>query len=404
MKDDTIPSHGFARRALIGFAGAVAVMFAIFLPTASGAEDRTPADLTELSLEELLALEVRDVRAGEPGSYALRLAEYSGDRGDVRIHGYMTTELEVPHGEEKNVSSFDLHHAVVAFRTELADRLVPEVSLEYEHAGTEFYLSFAFVDFLIRPELIARVGYFVAPIGAFNEYQYPDFLRGTAGVPVLGRDVVPGLWSEVGVQLRGLVPIGGAGNFNYALFVSNGLEQPDPTPDDQTVPEGGSLREMRRHAEEAHDSDKAVGGRLGVSLAPGVDLGLSGYTGAYTVDGERRLSIADADWAIQRSRWLVRFEAAAAVEEITGGRLTKKAGYLMASYRASRKLEPYFWVEASDLDAGPESRRTGLLGGIAYHFTPEKLRTASVRAEWRLQRDSTGDVSGVASLQTTLSF
>jgi hypothetical protein len=68
--------------------------------------------------------------------------------------------------------------------------------------------------------LIARAGFFEAPVGAFNEYLYPDFLRITGLPPLFSLGVVPALWSEVGLQLRGRIPLAGASGSKSAISTS----------------------------------------------------------------------------------------------------------------------------------------------------------------------------------------
>ena len=379
-------------------------LVSLVLALATHAQEVSIDDMMAMSLDEILAVDLREVRGGEAGSYASRLAEYADTTSTTSIHGYSTTELLLPYHRDGGEITFDQHHSVLAFRTEITEAVTPEISLEYEHAAEEFYLSFAFVDMEISPHLITRVGYFVVPVGTFNEYQYPDFMRRTAQAPRMGRDIIPGLWSEVGLQLRGGVFLEKKYKLNYAFFVSNGLEQPDPDKSDDTIPEGGGIRAMRRNRRDKNTSDKAVGGRVGLQLASVMDIGVSAYTGAYTVDGKRRLSIYDADFSFQRDQWLIRWEAAGAIQEITGGELNKVGTYLLVSYRASRRVELYGQVETIDLDSGPESRERSVLGGVGFYPYPVRMKKTMIKAEWKAIDNEEKGSSGMGMVQLTLSF
>ena len=350
----------------------------------------------EMSLEELLD---QEIRAGELGSFGQRLSEY---KLHAEVHGYISAELKelrMPwfNDDREQVSTFDLHHQVVNLRLGMFDRIEAESQLEWEHIGKDFYVPLAQIDIKMRDWLIVRSGYFVVPVGVFNEYQYPDVLRKSGQQPLFTREIVPALWSEVGVQVRGKVRTGASSNLNYAAFVSNGLEQ--------AVGEGGSISAMRRHDRDRTNGNKAIGGRLGFAPTLGLDVGVSGYTGAYTADGARHLSIWDADLTWSRGKLLVRLEGALAHQEVTGDTLEKKGGYAFAAYRVSPSFEPFFWVEGNDLDAGPREQKWGLLfGSVVYPF-PERAENVMLKVEVGSVRDAgTKTWGGQGLIQLALGF
>jgi tetratricopeptide (TPR) repeat protein len=325
-----------------------------------------------LSDEELAAILRRDIRGGQTGSYARRLEELGVQVG---VHGYASLELK-PNGD---TTTFDLHHATAMIRANLLSAASVEIALEWEHLGTEeaggeFYLPHAFIDIRASDLLVIRGGFFEAPVGAFNEYLYPDFLRVTGLPPLFSQSVVPGLWSEVGLQARGRLAVSPVAHMTYAAFVSNGLQQRDPNPTDGVIEEGGDLREMRFNAREDVAGNKAVGGRLGLEVGE-FDLGMSGYTGPYTVEANRQLSIIDADLSF-RSKWLtIRTEGAVALQETTATRLNKNGLYALAAVRAHPHLEPY--AQYDYVDVGQWMQR-GLLGFAFYPF-PHERATSSLR-------------------------
>ena len=152
-----------------------------------------------LTEQELAALLRRDIRGGETGSYARRLEELGVQVG---VHGYASLEYK----QVGKTQSFDLHHATAMIRANLLSAVSVEMALEWEHLGRgagDFYMPHAFVDMKADERLILRAGFFEVPVGAFNEYLYPDFLRITGLPPHFSRSVIPALWSEVGIQLRG---------------------------------------------------------------------------------------------------------------------------------------------------------------------------------------------------------
>ena len=323
-----------------------------------------------LSDEERAEFMRRDIRGGQPGSYARRLEEL-GVR--VGVHGYLSLEFK----PVNDTPSLDLHHATAMIRASLFDRVSLEIALEWEHLGRtqgDFYLPHAFMDIRAAEWLILRAGFFEMPVGAFNEYLYPDFLRITGLAPLFASAVVPALWSEVGLELRGRVRIGPTAHLTYAAVLSNGLEQPDEDPKDGQVAEGGEIRSMRFHARDQFSANKAVGGRVGLEVGD-FDLGVSAYTGRYTIEAARQLSIGDVDFSY-RGKWLtVRTEGAAAWQEITRDTLNKYGFYALVALRPIGYLEPYVQYDWTR-QMRTEQR---ILGGLAIYPFPHEQATRNLR-------------------------
>jgi hypothetical protein len=325
--------------------------------------------LSESELEEFLR---RDIRGGQTGSYALRLEELGVEVG---VHGYLSLELK--EATENGPAGFDMHHVVAMIRAAFQHAVSLEFALEYEHLFREqgdFYLPHAFMDVKFTEALILRAGWFEVPVGAFNEYLYPDFLRITGTAPLFARDVVPGLWSEVGVQLRGRFPLSRITNLTYAVFVVNGLQQPDANPTDGTLAEGGEIRNMRYNINDQYAGDKAFGGRAGLEIDE-FDVGVSGYSGRYTIERNRRLSIADVDLSYRGEFVTVRSEAALAWEETTHDLLQKFGMYVLVAGRLIPWVEPYVQYDFTEL-SGSEHR---ILGGVALYPFPQQRSTRNLR-------------------------
>lgn len=358
--------------------------------------DREP-HVFRLSDEELAAMLRRDIRGGQTGSYGRRLEELGVQVG---VHGYTSLELK-PNG---NTTTFDLHHATAMIRANLLDAASVEIALEWEHLGrtqADFYLPHAFIDMKASDLLVIRGGFFEAPVGAFNEYLYPDFLRVTGLPPLFSRSLVPGLWSEVGLQARGRLAMSTLSHLTYAAFVSNGLKQRDPMPTDGMVAEGGDIREMRFNDREDLAGNKAVGGRLGLEIGE-FDVGFSGYTGRYTIEARRQLSIVDADMSF-RSKWLtIRAEGALALQETTATLLRKRGLYALVAARAHRYLEPYAQYDYVDLG---DWMQRGLVGFAFYPFPNERAtRSLRLKSEAGYEFPKGNDAKFVWFFQLTTGF
>jgi len=262
-------------------------------------------------------------------------------------------------------------------RASLLDSVSLEIAMEWEHLGLEqgdFYFPHAFMDIKAADFLILRAGFFEVPVGAFNEYLYPDFLRITGSAPLFTNEIVPALWSEVGLELRGRILLGLAAHLTYAALISNGLEQHDPMPMDGVVAEGGSIHDMRFNARDSYNGNKALGGRVGLELGD-FDLGVSGYTGRYTIDAARQLSIGDVDFSYRGRLLTLRSEGAMAWEEVTGAVLKKYGFYALAALRPIGYLEPYVQYDWTHVLL----REQRVLAGVAIYPFPNERATRNLR-------------------------
>ncbi|MEW5850623.1 MAG: hypothetical protein AB2A00_17690 [Myxococcota bacterium] len=396
------------------------------------------SDAAQLDLGSMLG---QDIRGGDVGSFGLRLAEYGVT---VELHGYLTVELEgtwptpeqVYKSQQGSVAwserhkqlpvalGFDLQHTTAVIRSNIHDRVYPEFALEMEHAGAEIYVPWAFLDLRVTDWFVLRAGYVPVAIGAFNEYLYPDFLRKTAASPLMHRDLIPSIWSEVGVQARGKFDLGGQRNVNYAVYVVNGLEQADRDPHDGVVPEGGAIRGMRRNFRDLSHPDKAVGGRLGVGLARGVDVGASAYTGAYTVDGRRRLTLLDTDLTVAVDEVTFRWEAAVGHQELGGTpelgllpRARLHAGtYALGAYRVLKTMEPYCQLDVlttvdstsvvtdQQLRDAASGTRGRFLVGAAFYPLRREVPSVIIKTEGGVQVDGRGALDISSTVQLAAGF
>lgn len=329
-------------------------------------------------LEALLS---KEVAVGETGSFGYRLTSYGVS---PYVHAYTTAEW---FDQQGGINTFDLHYFNVFIGADILGKIVPEVQLEHEHGGGEIGVRFAQVDMKVYPLLTVRVGSFLVPVGVFNEYLYPEFISKTADRPFVMREIVPSSWQEVGVQLRGVYDFGQGRNVSYAVFAVNGLEQLD----DPTTPEiedGGAIRDMRANFEDESDGDKAIGGRLGIEPFDGIRIGGSYYSGAYTVDGEQRLTIMDADAGVSWRDLTLRAEFVSAQQETAAnGTLEKQGFYVIAAYKILSRIEPVVQYDSIRLDGDPANDRDRITAGFNWYPYPTDLPSAVVKVNYEMTTD-----------------
>lgn len=331
-------------------------------------------DISEVPLEDLLAV---DMTEGTEGSFGHRLIRYGVDPW---IHAYAVNLLRKDTG---NPASFDSFYFNVFVGANIRDRFIPEIQLEYEHGGSEIQVRYAQVDWKILQEhLILRTGKFLVPMGVFNAFLYPEYISKLPDRPYVLREIVPVSWAEVGAQVRGSFSWGEGRSFGYAVYVVNGLEQADD-PTTAGVEDGGAIRSMRGNNQDLNDGNKAVGARFGIQPYQGITLGASVYTGAYTADGQQRLTIGNIDAEVKVAGLTFQSEWIAAVQSVAAGSVLWKSGfYTLMSYHFLDHWEPVAQFDLLNLD-GPEGNdRRRITGGVNFYPYPEEVPSVVVKGSY----------------------
>lgn len=235
----------------------------------------------------------------------LELPEYSS----VMVTGYIDLEYK---DAQNAASSFDNIHFEPIFLGMVGDNLLTEVALEWEHGGEEKgEVEYAQFDYLFNDFITFVGGRFLVPFGVYNERLHPTWITKLPTRPLPENDIVPVGWSEVGAQLRGALPIRldlpftEYAKLDYAAYVVNGLEGA----------EGASIRNLRENTRD-NNQNKAVGGRLGLTFLPHLDLGFSWYKGDYTTTNNRDLAMLGVDSSFYWDNLTIRGEYVTADQEV----------------------------------------------------------------------------------------
>lgn len=140
-----------------------------------------------------------------------------------------------------------------------AERVFVEAELETELEGeaTNIALEYADVSFFVNRYMTLRVGKFLSPFGIYQDRLHPAWINKLPTAPLgYGHDGI-GPSADIGVDLRGGVPIGSA-KINYSLYLSNG---PQLNEGEEEPGEEGQL--IYENVDDNNDN-KAVGGRIGL--------------------------------------------------------------------------------------------------------------------------------------------
>lgn len=158
------------------------------------------------------------------------------------------------------------------------DKILWEAELEVEvdeSGGTEIGLEYTTVDLFLTDNLTLVAGKFLSPLGNFRQNLHPSWINKLPFAPPgFGHDGAAPV-SEVGIQLRGVAPLGTDSKIVYAAYVGNGPK---------IEGEDGEI-----HAVEAEgfasdpDDEKVFGGRVAILPFPGLELGISSAFGDVAV-------------------------------------------------------------------------------------------------------------------------
>lgn len=200
-------------------------------------------------------------------------------------------------------------------------------------SSTTVGLSFAQLDYLFNDYVSLVGGYMVAPLGTYSE-RAAGWLNKIPDDPLV-RDLLPG--SEVGVQLRGALPLGQSGqSLTYSGFVVNGPSSTDGTGRAGSLDLGGNVGDTPNlHA------DPSGGARVGwfIPWKPHYDLelGVSGQTGVWDNSGNRLWSAGVLDAALHLGPSLeIKGEYIRTwVETDDAGTLQPKGGWVQIGYKLS---------------------------------------------------------------------
>ena len=297
---------------------------------------------------------------------AVALAGHVQAQGLI-VSGYGDIEWTAEdRGEDGWRNAFDNHHLNLIFLGSIADDLIVGGEVEYEHAGDLIALEYAYIGYSGFKNVRLVGGKFIVPFNRWNKDVHPTWISRMPGRPLTYVNVFPSTYSDVGVWASGAFPIGTGSRFVWDGYVVNGLEgDPDAT----------SFRSLRDNDRERprRGNNKAVGARIGLELAGGLGLGVSGYTGDYaeneTTEAGLGISFFGADADYRYEGLELRGEFVSASQELTTGtdNNNRTGFYAQAAYEVNR-FEPvlrYSWVNFEEDDDPGDASELGI--GLNYY-------------------------------------
>lgn len=170
-----------------------------------------------------------------------------------------------------NNGGLDVHRLVLMFGYKFSAKTQFITEIEIEHVQ-EVYVEQAFLQHEILPWLKLRGGLMLIPMGIINEYHEPSTFNGVER-PNLDKYIVPSTWREIGVGFTGTFP---SAALSYQLYLVNGFKGYD---DGAKLNGANGFRSGRQKGAESIVNSPNLSFKINYFGLPGLQLGLSGYTG-----------------------------------------------------------------------------------------------------------------------------
>ena len=142
-----------------------------------------------------------------------------------KLHMAGYANVDAIAGSDRQEDGFTAARFAPIFHFQFSDRVLFEGELEIEtnaDGETEIAAEYATIDLMLNDYMALVAGKFLSPIGQFRQNVHPSWINKLPTAPVgFGHGGAAPL-SDLGVQLRGGIPLSGSMRANYALFTSNG--------------------------------------------------------------------------------------------------------------------------------------------------------------------------------------
>jgi hypothetical protein len=218
----------------------------------------------------------------------------------VTLGGYGEHEFIVRKGQN---SRFRNHRYVLFVHGQISERVSTSTEIEFEFAGSplkrdgtlgpgEVLLEYSVIDFKVADWLIFRGGVILVPMGHYN-INHDAPAQELAERPIAYTTVVPTTWFESGAGVLGRIALPADQTLSYELYVINGL--------DARIFDGFGMRAARGSHFEDNNNDKGVVARVAYNPILNLEIGLSGYTGAYD-RRQNRVNMGNLDLMVKIGR------------------------------------------------------------------------------------------------------
>lgn len=247
------------------------------------------------------------------------------DRKPFQFHGFFEVSSPV-HGsdDESQQSSSQFlkdNELTLWLGKQISRKLSFSSEIEIKDGFETYELERCEFDYdIIGNMLIFRLGKFKYPVG-IERFAEAAPLNKLIDRPFPSIRIIPGTYSDIGGMLHGAIPLPHDTKLKYELALSNGLAGPDHEDVQQ-------LWDNNRN--------KAIGGRLGFEIIPGLEIGSSYARGKYDKDNRLSIDFLGADIQFKKGNLEVCGEYITShVEQnsVDGGDYNRDGYYFQVSYQ-----------------------------------------------------------------------
>ncbi len=257
----------------------------------------------------------------------------------ISIWNTVSTRYDLFQGK-RGAGQFQFEEYTPFFLVQLNKRMLISAETTFNQSGVG--LGQAQLDIFLNNWLTMDVGYFLAPIGYWNERLDPRWINKLPDIPLVMQQVIPDGLTVTGLQFRGAKYLFGSPiKMEYAVFASNGLGVPGAGKSADWADQGALIGTT------ANVNDAmAYGGRIGFWLPTlGINFGASEFVNApYSLGSGAAYSIWQPYFNYHRGNWDVRFEYGNSYENtrnFIGNNIQRQGLYAQVAYRNYHSLRQH---------------------------------------------------------------
>lgn len=257
----------------------------------------------------------------------------------ISIWNTVSTRYDVFQGQ-RGAGQFQFEEYTPFFLVQLNKRMLLSAETTFNQGGVG--LGQAQIDMFINNWLTMDVGYFLAPIGFWNERLDPRWINKLPDTPLVMKQVIPDGLTVTGIQFRGARYLFGSPfKMEYAAFASNGLGVPGSGKAADWADQGGIIGSTGNV-----NQSMAYGGRLAIWLpSRGINFGASDFVSApYSVGSGPIYNIWQPYFNYHYGNWDFRFEYGDAYQNVrafTGNNIRRQGMYAQLAYRNYASLRQH---------------------------------------------------------------
>jgi hypothetical protein len=257
----------------------------------------------------------------------------------ISIWNTVSTRWDIFQGQ-RGAGQFQFEEYTPFFLVQLNKRMLLSAETSFTQGGVG--LGQAQIDIFLNNWLTADIGYFLAPIGFWNERLDPRWINKLPDTPLVMHQVIPDGLTVTGLQLRGAKYLFGSPvKMEYAAFLSNGLGVPGAGKASDWGDLGGLIGTTG-----GVNNAMAYGGRIGFWLPTrGINFGASELVSApYGVGSGPVYSIWQPYFNYHRGNWDFRFEYGNNYENVKtfiGNNIRREGMYAQVAYRNYASLRQH---------------------------------------------------------------